>query len=69
MRWPWQRQHARAAEHTDRAERDAQRRFWRAVGDSEAIDRRAAELAGELPAGELYLRIARALNRNGLGAG
>lgn len=63
MRWPWARQTERVAEHTDQAEMDAQRRLQQAHGESWAIDRRAAELARELPAGELYLRLARALGR------
>lgn len=51
------------AANTERAELDALRRLRRAHGDTEAIDRRAVELARELPAGELYLRLARALHR------
>jgi hypothetical protein len=56
-------------EHTDQALRDAEERLRRAHGDTWAIDRRAAELAAELPAGELYLRLARALGRDPRGAG
>lgn len=63
MRWPWARRGVGAAEHTAEALRDAQRRLQQAHGDTWAIDRRAAELARELPAGELYLRLARALGR------
>jgi len=61
MRWPWQRRHERAAEHVDRALRDAEERLQRAHGESWEIDRRAAEL----PAGELYLRLSRVLRRGG----
>lgn len=57
--WPWRRRAGEAVEHTARAERDAQERLRAAHGDTWAIDRRAAELARELPAGELYLRLAR----------
>lgn len=63
MRWPWKRKQGERLVEAERELRDAQRRFWRAVGETEAIDRRAAELARELPAGELYLRLARALHR------
>jgi hypothetical protein len=69
MRWPWQRRGGRVAGHTDRAELDAQRRLRQAHWDSEAIDARAAELVRDLPAGELYLRVARALNRDPRSAG
>jgi hypothetical protein len=51
------------AEHITRAEVSAQARLRQARLQSEAIDARAAELARELPAGELYLRVARALHR------
>lgn len=64
--WPWRRRRSEAAEYAARAERDALARLRRAHGASEAIDRRAAELARELPAGELYLRLAAALARNPL---
>lgn len=63
MRWLWQRRAARVAEDTARAVRDAEERLRRAQGQTEAIDRRAWQLAHELPAGELYLRLARALGR------
>ena len=63
MRWPWQRQTRLAAERAEEELREVQRRFWRAVGDAPHVDRRAAELARELSAGELYARLARALNR------
>jgi len=69
MRWPWQRRHERVAESTDRVLRDAEARLRAAYGQTWAIDRRAAELARELPAGELYLRLARALGRDPRGAG
>lgn len=69
MSWPWRRRGANVAASTERAEMDAQRRLQRAHGDSEAIDRRAAELARELPAGELYMRISRALGRGPREAG
>src|SRR5678816_3966981 len=55
MSWPWRRRGANVAASTERAENDALRRLRRAHGDTEAIDRRAAELARELPAGELYM--------------
>lgn len=61
--WPWKRRRDLVAESTDRALRAAQARLQAAHGDTWAIDRRAAELARELPAGELYLRLARALGR------
>jgi hypothetical protein len=63
MNWPWRRRGANVAASTELAELDAQRRLRRAHGDTEAIDRRAAELARELPAGELYTRISRVLGR------
>lgn len=63
MRWPWTRRVEDAARDTDRALRDAEARLRRAHGQTWAIDRRAAELARELPAGGLYLRVARALHR------
>jgi hypothetical protein len=69
MRWPWRRAEGSVAASTERAERDAQARLRRAHGDSEAIDARAAELARELPAGELYLRISQALGRDPRSAG
>ena len=69
MNWPWRRRGANVAASTQRAELDAQRRLRRAHGDSEAIDARAAELARELPAGELYLRVSRALGRSPFEAG
>lgn len=64
--WPWKRREARVAGDTDRAVRDAERRLQEAHGQTWAIDRRAAELAAELPAGGLYLRLAQALARNPL---
>lgn len=63
MRWPWQRPQTSAAEHAERELFDAQRRFWRAVRDAPYVEDRAAELVRELPAGELYLRLSRALRR------
>lgn len=63
MRWPWQRPHSEAAEHAERELFESQRRFWRAVRDAPLVEDRAAELVRELPAGELYARLARALNR------
>lgn len=63
MSWPWKRRGAPVAEDTAEALRDAERRLRRAHGETWAIDRRAAELAGELPAGELYRLLARVLRR------
>lgn len=63
MRWPWQRPHSDAVEHAERELFEAQRRFWRAVRDAPLVEDRAAELVRELPAGELYARLARALGR------
>lgn len=61
--WPWRRKGARVVDDTERAVRDAEMRLREAHGQSWAIDRRAEELARELPAGELYLRLARVLRR------
>ena len=61
--WPWKRRETRVAVDMSDAVREAQERLRLAHGDTWAIDRRAAELARELPAGELYLRLARALGR------
>ena len=61
MRWPWRRRRAEVAESTDRALLDAQARLRAAHSETEAIDRRAAELARELPASELYWRLASVL--------
>jgi hypothetical protein len=63
MRWPWQRRETEPVEYPHRALRDAERRFWRAVGETEAIDRRAAELARDLPAGVLYMRLVEVFRR------
>lgn len=59
--WPWRRARASAAEHAERELRESQRRFWRAVRDAPLVEDRAAELARELPPGELMSRLARML--------
>ena len=61
MKWPWQRRTDRVDADTERALRDAQRRLRAARGQTDAIDARAAELARELPAGELYRRLVNVL--------
>ncbi len=67
MRWPWQRREPRPTSlgtlaATQRAE-EAQRRAQAAYAQSDAIARRAEDLVRDLPAGELYLRLARAFHR------
>ena len=57
MRWPWQRRADRVAEDTARAVRVAEARLRAAQAQTDAIDAAAAELARELPAGGLYLRL------------
>lgn len=64
MRWPWTRPEVPRAEYPAEALRDAQERLRRAHEQSDAIVRRAEELARALPAGGLYLRLAAVLARH-----